>query len=328
MRRLDSIFNLRYGHSLELNALKKVTRPEGVNFVSRAMRNNGVTARVEVTVPPARAGEITVALGGNGVLSAYLQPESFVCGRDVAVLTAADTRMSIAEKLWWSRCILENRWRYSYGRQANRTLAALTVPDEAPDWVRNCPEVGMLETNLKNYFPDPLTTSITASDKQMAPVKELFDVAYGQSLELNRLTNVVAPEGVNFVSRAMRNNGVTARVLVPTGVSATPAGRLSVALGGNGVLSTFYQPEPFVCGRDVAVLTPKRVMTVGELLWWCHLIHSNAYRHSYGRQANRTLATLMLPTAIPEYVSRVVESAREDRLFPSQRGGGASMQGR
>jgi hypothetical protein len=103
-------------------------------------------------------------------------------------------------------------------------------------------------------------------------------------------------------------------------VSTSPAGSATVALSGNGVLSAFPQPDRFVCGFHVAVLTPKRKMTVGELLWWCHLIHSNAYRYSYGRQANRTLASLLLPTAIPDYVSRVIEAAREDRLFPSQRG--------
>ena len=108
MRRLDSIFDLRYGQSLELNALKQVSAPDGVNFVSRAMQNNGVTARVETDAPPANAGEISVALGGNGVLSSFVQPESFVCGRDVMILTARDPKMSLEEKLWWCRCIWEN----------------------------------------------------------------------------------------------------------------------------------------------------------------------------------------------------------------------------
>jgi hypothetical protein len=131
---------------------------------------------------------------------------------------------------------------------------------------------------------------------------------------------------VNFVSRAMRNNSVTARVAEPTGVTTSPAGCLSVALGGNGVRSTFPQPEPFVCGRDVAVLTPKRKMTVGELLWWSHVIYGkwshviygNKYRYSYGRQANRTLASLLLPSAVPDYAIKVIESVRADRLFPAQ----------
>jgi hypothetical protein len=134
-RRIDQIFDLRYGHSLELNALKRVDPPEGVNFVSRAMGNNGVTARVLTNVEPARAGELSVALGGNGVLSTFVQPEPFVCGRDVMILTAKVPSMTLPEKLWWARCIWENRYRYSYGRQANRTLGSLLVPSSVPKWV-------------------------------------------------------------------------------------------------------------------------------------------------------------------------------------------------
>ena len=134
-QRLDQIFDLRYGHSLELNALMQVEPPAGVNFVSRAMGNNGVTARVVVDVAPAEPGEISVALGGNGVLSTFVQPEPFVCGRDVMILTAKDPSMTVSEKLWWARCIWENRYRFSYGRQANRTLSSLLVPAKVPDWV-------------------------------------------------------------------------------------------------------------------------------------------------------------------------------------------------
>ncbi|MEO6824606.1 MAG: hypothetical protein ABI167_07775 [Nitrosospira sp.] len=130
-QRLDQIFDLRYGHSLELNALTRVEPPGGVNFVSRAMGNNGVTARVLVDLEPATSGELSVALGG-GVLSTFVQPEPFVCGRDVMILTAKDPSMTIAEKLWWALCIWENRYRFSYGRQANRTLGSLLVPKEVP----------------------------------------------------------------------------------------------------------------------------------------------------------------------------------------------------
>lgn len=135
MRRLDEIFDLRYGHSLELNVLTKVKAPAGVNFVSRAMGGNGVTSRVEVTGPVGQPGEITVALSGNGVLSSFVQPEPFVTGFHVMILTAKDPQMTTVEKLWWCRCIWENRHRFSYGRQANRTLATLLVPDAAPEWV-------------------------------------------------------------------------------------------------------------------------------------------------------------------------------------------------
>jgi hypothetical protein len=45
--------------------------------------------------------------------------------------------MTLREKLWWSMVIRANRYRYSYGRQANRTLATLALPTEVPSWVRD-----------------------------------------------------------------------------------------------------------------------------------------------------------------------------------------------
>ncbi|QSM92978.1 restriction endonuclease subunit S [Mycobacteroides abscessus subsp. abscessus] len=135
----------------------------------------------------------------------------------------------------------------------------------------------------------------------MTTLGDLFEVSYGQSLELNRLEQVEEPEGVNFISRTAKNNGVSARVVVPNGVEPSPAGVLTVALGGS-VLSTFLQSEPFVCGRDVAVLTPKQDMTTQEKLWWAMCINANAFRYTFGRQANRTLRSLELPDTVPAWV--------------------------
>lgn len=304
MQRLDELFDLRYGHSLELNALTQVAAPDGVNFVSRAMRNNGVTARVKTSVEPGPAGDITVALGGNGVLSSFVQPEPFVCGRDVMILSPKDPSMSLAEKIWWCRCIWQNRYRFSYGRQANRTLSSLVVPLEVPDWVRNAAVPTLSWTNVSDFGQAIGTYERAPSD--LVPILELFEIDAGHALTLNRLTPAEAPDGVNFVSRKARDNGIAGRVLVPDGVVPAPAGSLSVALGATP-LATFFHAEPYVTGFHVAVLRPRFQMSVGELLWWKIAIEANKYRYSYGRQANRTLASLLIPAAPPEFVAEVLK---------------------
>ena len=126
---LQGLFDIRAGHSLELNHMRRAEAPEGVNFVGRSMINNGVTGRVQIPegVAPGKPGELSVALGGN-VLATFVQPEPFVCGFHVAILVAKDTSMSLVEKLWWCTCIYANRYRFSYGRQANRTLAEIPIP--------------------------------------------------------------------------------------------------------------------------------------------------------------------------------------------------------
>lgn len=269
MQRLDRIFHLRYGHSLELNALKQVDPPEGVNFVSRAMRNNGVTARVKVDVPFAKAGEVSVALGGNGVLSAFVQPEPFVCGRDVMVLSPVDPSMTVVEKLWWARCIWENRYRFSYGRQANRTLGSLLVPTAVPDWVKSTeiPTHEGLARAVRSpaRFRDP-----EGRLWRDFPLEEFFHIKKGR-----RLTKADrSPGAVRFVGASERNNGITGMADVDAEFSA---GSLSVPYNGS-VGFAFYQDQPFFASDDVHVLVPKE-----PLSRWCQLFVATVIRHGRNR---------------------------------------------
>lgn len=141
----------------------------------------------------------------------------------------------------------------------------------------------------------------------MLMVSELFDVRYGHSLELNRQTQTSQNKGIAFVSRKMGDNGISAYVESVSGIEPSPAGILTSALGGNGVLSTFLQETPFYSGRDVAHLTPLKELSKQQMLYYCVCIKSNRFRYSYGRQANRTLKEILIPELheIPDWVSEV-----------------------
>src|SRR5687767_11437266 len=139
MPKISDLFRLEYGHSLELNRLDQSDAPDSINFVSRAARNNGVTARVKPipNLPPSPAGTLTVALNGQGGAGvAFLQPFPYYSGFHVMVLTPRK-QMSEQERLWWATCITANRFRFGFGRQANRTLKDLKLPDAktTPAWV-------------------------------------------------------------------------------------------------------------------------------------------------------------------------------------------------
>ena len=43
--------------------------------------------------------------------------------------------MTISEKMFYCLCIRYNSFRYNYGRQANKTLEELELPDKIPDFV-------------------------------------------------------------------------------------------------------------------------------------------------------------------------------------------------
>lgn len=134
--KVSDLFDVAYGHSLELNRLTNAT--DGVNFVSRTANNNGVSARVTrvLEMEPMAAGKLTVALGGS-VLETFVQPEPFYTGFHVFCLTPLAEDMTLEQKLYYCMCIRANKYRYNYGRQANRTLRDIMVPalDEIPNWV-------------------------------------------------------------------------------------------------------------------------------------------------------------------------------------------------
>lgn len=149
---------------------------------------------------------------------------------------------------------------------------------------------------------------------RLVRVAKLFDVIYGVNLELNRLTPDL--NGINFVSRTARNNGVSARVKRLPDVEPIPAGMITVA-GGGSVMESFLQPEPFYSGRDLFYLKPKVEMTDQVKLFYCVCLRANKYRFNYGRQANRTLRDIEVPAieAIPMWAMNTDLADLEKKIF-------------
>lgn len=139
------------------------------------------------------------------------------------------------------------------------------------------------------------------SQSNLVAVSSIFEVRYGLNMELNSLE--LDASGINFVSRTARNNGVSAKVKLIEKIPPLPSGLLTVA-GGGSVLETFVQSESFYSGRDLYYLVPPVDMSLEEKLFYCMAIRSNRYRFNYGRQANRTLRDIMIPSreSLPEWV--------------------------
>lgn len=139
----------------------------------------------------------------------------------------------------------------------------------------------------------------------MIRLGDLFDAKYGTNLELNaqEITDDDDPEGVNFVARGSQDNGVAAKIKPISGIDPIAGGALSVALSGS-VLETFLQLDPFYTGYHIFCLRPKVRLDHRQMLYYCLCIKANGFRYNYGRQANRTLRELLLPTPgeIPDWV--------------------------
>jgi restriction endonuclease S subunit len=275
MKKISDLFEVTYGVNLELNALKKDRN--GVNFVSRTAKNNGVSAKVKLIdgINPIPAGTISVA-GGGSVMESFLQPEPYYSGRDLYFLTPK-IPMSDQVKLYYCVCIRANKYRYNYGRQANRTLKDILVPDisEIPAWTHSA------ELDRYQGADAPVTSvelALDVSSWGTFKYKELFIIERGRG---PRKKDLNGKGKFPFVSASEYNNGITDYSdLAPY----HKAGVITVARNGASVASAFYQEVPFHSTEDVHVFTPRFEMSKSVALFFCSLIKREKYRYSYGRK--------------------------------------------
>jgi hypothetical protein len=141
----------------------------------------------------------------------------------------------------------------------------------------------------------------------MTTIADLFLVEYGNKLDMNKMSASDREFGTAFVGRIGGLNGksgVAGFVEPVPGLQPYPAGLLTVALGGSRLLSTYVQQRPFYTAQNVAVLTPlDQDMPLLHRLYYAMCIRANAFRYSaFGREANRTLSEIELPTSIPSWV--------------------------
>lgn len=285
--RISDVFDIEYPKTLIYAEM--IPDSDGINFVSSQGSNNGVVGKVKVQdgIKIYPAGIITVPLKGT-VLAAHVQAEPCYVAHQIAVLYAK-MKLSISEKLFYCMCITQNAYRFSYGRQADKTIKDIELPDYIPGWV------GEEKVEAVSTIVEGTKTELSVKDWKEYKLKDLFTIQYGINMELINceLTTADDPESVNFVARTANNNGVAAQVKRHPCYPPQPAGIMTCA-GGGSVLSTFVQNKPFYSGRDLYLLIPKYEMSLYAKLFCCTVIEANKYRYSYGRQANRTMPDIIL----------------------------------
>lgn len=154
----------------------------------------------------------------------------------------------------------------------------------------------------------------------MPKLSDLFDVVYGNKLDLNKMSPLSREEGgVNFVGRSGRNNGISATVAPLPSVKPYEGGLITVALGG-AILSSFVQETPFYTAQNVAVLRPLVSLTFTQKVYMCLCIRANVFRYgAFGREANRTLRSLEVPALadFPAWISSEEKVSATDYSAPA-----------
>ena len=287
--KVSDLFVVKYGVNLELNACTECERTDAdkVNFVARTAENNGVSAYVNVIsdVIPQKAGLISVA-GGGSVLSTFLQKEPFYSGRDLYTLDSKDD-ISDEAKLFIITIIEKNKYKYSYGRQANKTLPDLLLKLPIDD--EGNPDYKYMEDYVKSLHHKPLTTknksgkipSLNVQGWREFKVGNLFKITGSTTTSLEDLEEIGAGESP-YVTTAASDNGVAGFYS-----KCTEKGNIICIESACAAYAT-YQAEDFSASDHVEKCIPRFDMNIYHAMFVVSILNLDQYKYSYGRKCNQT----------------------------------------
>jgi len=270
---ITKYFKVLSGTNLEL--VDKELDPNGINFVSRTSKNNGVVARIKKlnNVEPNSANTISVALSGS-VMESFLQKEPYYSSYHLCVLEPL-IDLSDNELLYYCLCIRTNKYKYNYGRQADKSIKNLTIPsiEEIPSWV---------ERTLLPDIPNPNSVykaNIGLFDREWKWFKyqQLFTIERGIGA---RKDEIIVGGKTPLVTSIDSSNGIVGYVNKP---STHQANTITVNRNGS-VGQAYYQPRPFCSTEDVHVFVPLFTLNKYSAMFLLPLIMKEKFRYSYGRK--------------------------------------------
>jgi hypothetical protein len=273
--KVKDLFILHQGNGLELMHIGSVEKSD-INFVAWTAQNNGVAAQVEKVedIEPFPAGYITVALGGS-VLSSFVQVKPFYTAFHIMALESKK-ELSMQEKLYYCMCIKANAYRYSYGRQANKTLKDIELPDAVPKWV-NAVSVESIKTSIKK---SAIVLRPIRKWKEFK-LEEIFTIT-GTKTTKTGVLNEYGEGEYPYVTTQSTNNAVERYYNFYT----ENGNVLAIDSAVLGFCS--YQAKNFSASDHVEKLTPKFVMNKYIALFLVTIINQEQYKYSYGRKCNQT----------------------------------------
>lgn len=277
---LNTIFDIQYGNQFDLYKLD-IDADSGINFISRSSQNLGVVCKVAKHnfIEPFPAGLITVTLGGTYLLSSFVQQRKFYTAQNIKVLTPK-RNMSFNEKVFYCKAIELNRKKYaSHGREANKTLDALLVPQKA----RN----ELIKININKI--DKITKgpvlekeiNLETENWEYFDLTKLFGIKGSKTtalLDLEEYGNGKYP----YVTTQATNNGVDSFYDFYT----EQGNVLTVDSAVLGYCS--YQETEFSASDHVEKLVPNFKMNKYIAMFLVTVLNQEQYRYNYGRKCSQT----------------------------------------
>ncbi|QWR78985.1 hypothetical protein E2O03_012980 [Candidatus Magnetomonas plexicatena] len=187
--------------------------------------------------------------------------------------------MQTNELLFYTICIRKNRYKYNYGRQANKTLKDILIPAEMP-------------IEFKSISLDTIQIP---SDKRLLQKHIEFNIVNWQSFQLNKLFKIRGTKTTPllelidygagkypYVTTQATNNGIEGFYDFYT----ESGNVLTVDSAVSGYCA--YQPLKFSASDHVEKLIPEFEMNKYIALFLVAIINREQYRYNYGRKCSQT----------------------------------------
>ena len=279
--KISDLFEVSYGNSLELSGRKQSIN--GINFVSRTSKNNGVSAKIQAlsSTPPFSKGMITVSCGGS-VLETFLQPEDFYTGYHVMCLQEK-YNMTEQEKLLYCTFIKSNKYKYSYGRQANKTLSDIKIPDLS--FVRK----KLLKIDIKQ-----------PTSKELLNVKKDIDIFSWKYFKINKIfsyfekgkcgnaSSLKNGNDIDYIGAKKDNNGLMRTVCYDDKLISNGNCIVLIGDGQGSVGYSLYQNKSFI-GSTTLTMAYNKKLNKYNAMFLVSILDKEKFRYSFGRKYGKTV---------------------------------------
>ena len=305
--RYDEIFDIRKG-----KRLTKENMTEGsIRYIGAIDSNNGLSAYICNDSQLHQGNTISVSYNGS-IGFAFYQEKEFWATDDVNVLYPKFL-LNRYIAMFLCHLIEREQYRFCYGRKwdleaMNKSKIKLPVTSEGtPDWkfmedfvkdqiIPQLPKKAQ-KVWLQKYDTQPMQQEKmklnTDEWKWFLPSDIFTEISIAPSSDLNSLE--LDPFGVNYLSRAVVNNGYECKVKRDES-KVTRGNFISVVMVGVPSFA-FYQKNDVICSQNILVLRYPAINQYNAL-FLCTILQKDGYRYSYGRtlsKANFLQTKIKLP---------------------------------
>lgn len=305
--RYDEIFDIRKG-----KRLTKENMTEGsIRYIGAIDSNNGLSAYIGNDSQLHQGNTISVSYNGS-IGFAFYQEKEFWATDDVNVLYPKFL-LNRYISMFLCHLIEREQYRFCYGRKwdleaMNKSKIKLPVTSEGtPDWKfmedfvkdqiipqlpKKAQKVWLQKYDTTPYMQEKMKLN-TQEWKWFLPSDIFTEISIAPSSDLNSLE--LDPFGVNYLSRAVVNNGYECKVKRDES-KVTRGNFISVVMVGVPSFA-FYQKNDVICSQNILVLRYPAINQYNAL-FLCTILQKDGYRYSYGRtlsKANFLQTRIKLP---------------------------------